>query len=77
MQTFKLKGWVRFVNNHLVIKYCLMQVIFFLVHTELINWPEKDLSELFRRMETSLPETDTLAYSTRVEKLNWDDVRTL
>lgn len=39
-----------------------------------IDWPEKDLNELFKRMEAAIPEKDTLAYSTRAEKLNWDDV---
>ncbi|KRT81653.1 hypothetical protein AMK59_5477 [Oryctes borbonicus] len=39
-----------------------------------IDWPEKDLSELFKRMESAIPEKDTLAYSTRVEKINWDNI---
>ncbi|KAF2884838.1 hypothetical protein ILUMI_21315 [Ignelater luminosus] len=40
---------------------------------ETIDWPEKDLSELIKRIEAALPEKDNLAYSTRAEKLNWDD----
>lgn len=42
-----------------------------------INWPEHDLSELFKRIEVCLPEKDTLSYSTRAEKLCWDNVSNL
>jgi len=48
--------------------------ILFLIEKN-IDWSEKDLNELFKRMEDILPENDTLAYSTRVEKLQWDEVR--
>lgn len=40
-----------------------------------IHWPEQDLVELFRRIEACIPDKDTLSYSTRVEKLHWDEVR--
>lgn len=38
------------------------------------NWPTEDLAELFTRMEQCIPEKDTFAYSTRVEKLHWEEV---
>lgn len=30
--------------------------------------------ELFRKMEVAIPEKDNLVYSTRIEKLNWQEV---
>ncbi|XP_018571323.1 nucleolar transcription factor 1-A-like [Anoplophora glabripennis] len=41
---------------------------------EVINWPEEDLKMLVERMETCIPEHDTLAFGTRVEKLEWDTI---
>ncbi|RZC41334.1 sodium/hydrogen exchanger 7, partial [Asbolus verrucosus] len=41
---------------------------------EEITWPDQDIGELINRMESNIPEKDILAYRSRVEKLNWDNV---
>lgn len=40
----------------------------------LVDWSASDLQELVKRMELLIPEKDNMAYSTRVEKLNWEKV---
>ena len=39
-----------------------------------ITWPDEDIAELIDRMENGIPDRDVLAYRSRVEKLNWDNV---
>lgn len=39
-----------------------------------IIWPDEDINELFHRMAQLIPNNDSLSYSTRVEKLDWDKV---
>lgn len=39
-----------------------------------VDWPQEDLQQLFARIEACIPEKDNLAFSTRVEKLNWEKV---
>lgn len=38
------------------------------------QWPQADLIELFSRIESLIPVHDTLVYSTRAERLDWDEV---
>jgi upstream-binding transcription factor len=39
-----------------------------------ITWPDQDIIELINRMDSNIPDRDILAYRSRVEKLNWDNV---
>ncbi|KAK5639088.1 hypothetical protein RI129_011580 [Pyrocoelia pectoralis] len=39
-----------------------------------IDWPQNDLRTLVKNMEQALPEKDILAFQTRADKLNWDDI---
>ncbi|KAF5283426.1 hypothetical protein FQA39_LY04802 [Lamprigera yunnana] len=39
-----------------------------------VDWPQTDLRTLVQKMEQALPENDSLAFQTRVDKLNWDDI---
>ncbi|KAG8234923.1 hypothetical protein J437_LFUL015331 [Ladona fulva] len=39
------------------------------------SWPEDHLWELMKRMEKSIPARDSLRFDSRVEKLDWEEVR--
>ncbi|KAF5287243.1 hypothetical protein FQR65_LT12287 [Abscondita terminalis] len=39
-----------------------------------IDWPQNDLRTLVKNIEQTLPEKDNLAFQTRADKLNWDDI---
>ncbi|XP_063234942.1 upstream-binding factor 1-like protein 1 [Bacillus rossius redtenbacheri] len=41
---------------------------------EVPDWPYDDFLELINRMSANIPEKDSLSYSCRAEKLNWDEI---
>lgn len=57
-------GWVSYVTN----------VVSFLDEP---FWPEPDLLELIRKIEINIPPKDTLRFDSRVERFNWEAVRTI
>ncbi|XP_046383911.1 nucleolar transcription factor 1-A-like [Ischnura elegans] len=44
-------------------------------NNDIPSWPEDHLWELMKRMEASIPARDSLRFDSRVEKLDWEEVR--
>lgn len=39
-----------------------------------LGWPQADIIELFNKIEAVLPRNDIMNHSTRIERLNWEEV---
>lgn len=82
MERRQVLDWL---HNSLIKNYVLLIILFYtscLIPIDLgqpqmkeITWPDEDIGELINKMELLLPEKDSLAYRSRVEKLNWNEVR--
>lgn len=42
--------------------------------SNVITWPEKDMMQLINRIEALIPDKDSLAFTTRTEKLDWEEI---